>query len=284
VKAVIVDNASGDGSVGQIAEAITGERWSDWASVHEAPRNGGFAYGNNRGWERSTDAEYVLLLNSDTIVAPGCLQHCLSVMERDRLIGAMSCLVLNRDGSVQNVCRRFPNPLNQFLSAIGLPYRWPRFFGWANTEELNWDRRTVARDVDWIGGAFMLLRGDLIRRIGLLDEDFFFYGEDVELCHRIWKAGLRVYYDPGASITHLGGGSSDPSRLAAAQRSLHRWQARYLVQRKCYGAWAAWLVRLIDITAYSLRRLRLALSGQRRSERYRLVCDVLRLLTRPLAS
>jgi GT2 family glycosyltransferase len=130
----------------------------------------------------------------------------------------------------------------------------------------------------------MLLRGELVRRIGLLDEEFFFYGEDIEICHRIWRAGYRVHYDPGASITHLGGGSSDPSRLAVEQRSLHRWQARYLVQRKCYGAWAAWLLRTIDITAYSLRRLRLAIGGQRRSERYRLVCDVLRLLTRPLVS
>jgi hypothetical protein len=217
------------------------------------------------GWALVRGARYVLLLNSDTIVHAGSLAPCLAVVEREQFIGAMSCRVLNADGSLQNVARRIPTPLNQFVSALGLPWKLPRWFGWADTEDAGWDREQACRDVGWIGGAFMLLRGDMVRRIGLLDEAFFFYGEDIEFCHRVRRAGWRVHYAPVGTITHLGGASSDPTRLPANQRVAHRWAARYLVQRKCHGAWAAWLVRLIDVLGYRAR-LALARVGGSRTE------------------
>src|SRR5438270_287246 len=85
-------------------------------------------------------------------------------------------------------------------------------------------RLTEARDVDWVGGAFMMIRRDVIERVGPLDEGFFFYGEDAEFSHRVRRAGWRVRYDPGAAIIHLGGASSDPARLATRQRSAFQWQ------------------------------------------------------------
>src|SRR5260221_7774153 len=78
---------------------------------------------------------------------------------------------------------------------------------------------------------------------GPLDERFFFYGEDVEFCHRVWRTGFRCHYDPKPTIMHLGGASSDPSRMAAASRNIHVWRGRGLVQRLCYGRLAGDFLR-----------------------------------------
>jgi hypothetical protein len=228
--------------------------------------------------------QYVLLLNSDTVVHPGTLAHCFRVMEAEPDIGLISCQVLNSDGTLQNVTRQFPTPLTQVISAFGLPWLLPRWFGWANVSETSDELLRQKRDCDWIGGAFMFIRREALDHVGGLDESFFFYGEDIEFCHRFHKAGYRVHYDPGAGggITHLGGASSDPTRVTAKARMAYAWQARYMVQRKCYGAWAAWLVRAADITAFGLRKIRLIFRGRQDTDDYRMVSEILRLLLRPL--
>jgi len=130
----------------------------------------------------------------------------------------------------------------------------------------------------------MLFRTSAIKKLGPLDEAFFFYGEDTEICHRFRRAGYRVRYDPhaGGGITHLGGASSDPTRMPAKIRTAHAWHARYMVQRKCYGAWAAWLLRAADIVALGMRKVRLACRGRRKGDDYQTVSTVLDMLVRPL--
>ena len=221
-RVVVVDNGSGDDSVERIGAAIQAGGWAGWASLVATGWNGGFAFGTNRGIEAVPDADHYLLLNSDTVVGLGALQASLQVLRASPDVGAMSCLVESEDGSVQNVARLFPSPLRRVVGAIGLPWWMPRLFGWANLEDLGWDRRGPARDVEWLGGAFLLVRGDVVRAVGGLDEDFFFYGEDIEFCHRIRSAGYRLRYDPSVSVTHLGGKSSeshpDALRDAAHER------------------------------------------------------------------
>jgi N-acetylglucosaminyl-diphospho-decaprenol L-rhamnosyltransferase len=243
---VIVDNGSTDGSPQKISAAIAG---IPSVQLLALLRNGGFAYGNNRGIELLRDADYVLLLNSDVIVHRGCLTVCLKIMESDKTIGVMSCLVKNADGSPQNVARKFPTPLRAILTAFGLPTRAACVFAFANTEDATWDRATTKRNVDWLGGAFFFISGAALQTCGLLDEDFFFYGEDIEFCHRLRQHGYRCHYDPSSSITHFGGGSNSPN-----QQALRR-HARYLVQRKCYGRFAATLVRCADALAARLRAI-----------------------------
>jgi GT2 family glycosyltransferase len=247
-------------------------------------RNYGFAGGNNRGLEAAGYADYTLLLNSDTVAHPGCLAYCRGVMERDAGIGAMSCMLLNKDGSVQNVARRFPSPARVAAVTLGLDSRFPRVFGWADTEDAGWDRRTAARDVDWLGGAFLLIRGSVLARTGPMDESFFFYGEDIEFCHRIRRAGFRCRYDPGASITHFGGGSSDPARLAAKARSVHAWSARYRVQRLCYGRVAAACVRMIDIAGIAARLAWARVRGRTADDQSRDWAASLRVITHRLGA
>jgi GT2 family glycosyltransferase len=182
------------------------------------------------------------------------LWRCVEATRRDAGVGVMSCKVLNADGSIQNVTRRFPSPSRVAMMLAGLPWKLPRLFGWADCEDLGWDRERTARDVDWVGGAFMMIRSEVLERLGGLDESFFFYGEDVEFCRRAWRAGWRVRYEPVGSITHLGGASSDPGRLPERARSTHAWNGRYLVQRRCYGRVAAAVVRRMDL-AFARARL-----------------------------
>jgi N-acetylglucosaminyl-diphospho-decaprenol L-rhamnosyltransferase len=280
-RVVLVDNASGDDSVPALEAAIRDRGWQGWVELVKSSVNTGFAGGNNIGFRRLADlpeAKFVLLLNSDTVVDPGVLRYCVDRMAADPTIGVLSCLLLNGDRTVQNTARRFQTPSRLLAHTFGLPWSMPRLFAWADSEDLGWDRRTEARDVEWLGGAFMMIRREVIERVGGLDEGFFFYGEDAEFCHRVWKAGWRVRHDPGRTVIHFGGASSDPARLAARQRSTYQWQARYLFQRRCYGPAAEWLARLADLTSGGLRYLKMAARGERQSEKATLQRDMLTLL------
>lgn len=281
-RVIVTDNASGDDSIPRIASAIKAGGWELWCTLLPLPRNGGFSYGNNRGIEVGPRARYVLLLNSDTIVHDGCFRHCIDAMDRNQDVGAMSCKLLNADASVQNCARKFPTPWRLASCVIGLPFKFPSLFAHDDPEDPAWDRATTARDVEWLGGAFFLLRGELIVRLGALSEDFFFYGEDIEINHRMMRAGYRRFYDPAVSTTHLGGASSDPTRMEKNARSIHHWRGRYLVQRKCYGRPAEWLVRSVDVSTHAVRALWYRLRMGADSPGFIYHRDVLRTISGPL--
>jgi len=284
---VVCENGTGGGSLEQIRNAIDEGGWNDWVTLQEISPNRGFAGGNNyvlrQDMEAAKPSKYVLLLNADTVVHPGCLKYCYDEMERSPDIGALSCGFENVDGSMQNVARKFPSPLRAIAGAFGLPWRWPSLFGWADTEDLGWDRETTKRDVEWIGGAFLLVPGELMKRIGVLDEDFVFYGEDIEYSHRVWKSGYRVHFDPAVAITHLGGGSNDATQWSSDVRGQHAWRSRYVVQRKCWGRLAAWSLRAADLLSWSIRWLVLSVTGRWGQDRHRAAGETVRTLAMPLS-
>ncbi|MHC5025051.1 MAG: glycosyltransferase family 2 protein [Planctomycetota bacterium] len=282
-RVMVVDNDSGDDSVARLRAAIDSEGWGTWARVVESDRNRGFAGGNNLGIREAESADFVLLLNSDTIVRPGCLVASVEAMEADPSIGAFSANVLNEDGTIQNVARRFPTPLRLIATTLGLPWRLPGLFRWADMEDPGWDRFAEARDVDWLGGAYLMLRGDVLDRIGGLDESFFFYGEDTALCHSVKRAGYRRRYDPCGEVVHLGGASPDPSADQGQRKNAQAWRSRYLVQRRCYGRLAESAVFACDVAILSVRLVWERLRGGRRSERYSDDLAALKTVTARLA-
>ncbi len=288
-RAVVVENGSGDGSGRRIHEAVRQNNWADWAELLESSENRGFAGGNNAALEllatKYRGVRYVLLLNNDTIVHAGALAHCFELMERESDIGVMSCLLLNSDGSPQNVTRDFPSPLKQAVCTFGLPWHLPGYFAWADIYTVPDALLKQKRDVDWLGGAFNFIRVTALKDVGGgLDDSFFFYGEDIEFCFRFHKHGWRVHYDPAAAITHIGGASSDPRRIGEKLKNAYVWRARYQVQRKCYGVTAAWFIRACDLLALALRKATMFLKGRNRSEpeQYRHVSDALAILLKPL--
>jgi len=256
VTAVVVDNGSADGSADELAAWINERHAGDWVTLVRSRENLGFAGGNNLGLESAAGDGPVLLLNSDTELADGCLAACLHALTADPDIGLLSCRLVEPEGRTQMNARPFPTPPRAVAAALGLPWKFPRLFGWAHPDDPGWDRDTEARDVDWLGGAFLLIRRDVLDAIGPLDEAFFFYGEDIEFCHRAAEAGFRRRYDPAGTTLHHGSGSSDVTRLPDADRRRHRWVGRYLVQRKLYGRLAERLLRWTDRAGWAARYLK----------------------------
>ncbi|MDP2728448.1 MAG: glycosyltransferase family 2 protein [Dehalococcoidia bacterium] len=197
----VVDNCSSDGS----AAMVSGE----FAQVHllESPHNGGYAYANNLAL-RQAQGDYLLLLNPDTVLPPDALSEMVSFMERRPEVGMAGPKLVREDGSLDLACRRsFPSPAISFYRMTGLSKRFPnsRRFGRYNLTYLNPDQEA---EVDSVVGAFMMVRRQAVEQVGLLDEAFFLYGEDLDWAMRIKKSGWKVIYNPRVVVLHRKASSS----------------------------------------------------------------------------
>ncbi|MEB3220587.1 MAG: glycosyltransferase family 2 protein [Candidatus Sericytochromatia bacterium] len=195
----VVDNGSGDGSAALVREGFPG--------VHLIANadNRGFAAANNQAL-RLAQGTYVLLLNSDTVVHPGAIDAMVAFLHARPGVGAAGCRLLNADGTLQPSAHAFYSPLgalveNQLVAAL-----WP--WRHARTPWLRLFDHSVARPVGWVCGAALMVRRAALREVGLLDEGFFMYGEEVDWQLRLQRAGWPVWFVPHGTITHLGGGSS----------------------------------------------------------------------------
>lgn len=197
---IVVDNASSDGTI----EAVK----NDWPQVITIANseNRGFAAANNQGIKRSK-GRYVFFLNPDTLVHPHALDILTDFMDKNPDVGACGPRLLNADGTIQRSVRRFPT----FRSAL-YQYTIFRQIGVFLGQYNRWLMKDFTYDsqaeVDQLMGAALLVRRSVIDRIGVMDEGFFMYYEEVDLCLRIKKAGWRIVFTPDAVINHIGGVSS----------------------------------------------------------------------------
>jgi hypothetical protein len=265
---IVSDNGSTDGSV----EFIRGS----YPQVHviENGRNLRFAKANNVGI-RASRGEYVLILNPDTIVHDGTLDRMIGFADEHPEVGAFGCRVLNADGSYQVSAQPFASFKGEWIAALYL--RWlGRVNLWFTSDVYPGWRGTTQRQVDWVVGCFILVRGDVLKSIGGFDEQFFYYYEDVDLCRRIWQAGYPIVYVSDATITHLGGQSTQ-KRFAPLAFVLDGQVTRYLYYYKYYGRSGVRRARWIALVSVLLRLLGVGL-GQlvRPSETVRKRLEVLR--------
>jgi len=195
----VVDNASSDGS----AEMVSAEFPS--VKLIRNTQNRGFAAANNQALAVG-QGRHMLLLNSDTIVLGDVLEKCVRYLDDQIDVGAMGCRVLNPDRTLQPTCFEYPNLPNLFLWTTGLArLPWPRFLG--KYRMAGW-KRDCERDVDVVTGCYLLVRTAALRDVGLLDESFFFFGEETDWCKRIREHGWRVRFAPVGDIVHYGGASA----------------------------------------------------------------------------
>lgn len=220
----MVDNHSHDGSVEWLSRRHPDVRFI--ACRH----NLGFAKANNLAI-RQTTSPYVLLLNPDTVVAEDTLQRVMTFMDAHPKVGACGVRMLQADGQPARESRRgLPSPMVAFYKMMGLTVLFPRsrrfgryYMGW-----LPWDEPA---QIEVISGAFCFIRREVLDRAGLLDEDFFMYGEDIDLSYRILKAGYENWYVP-ATILHYKGESTQKSSF----RYVHVfYDAMLIFLRKHYG-------------------------------------------------
>ena len=198
VEVVVVDNFPADGT----GEIVRGEfQWVDYVAP---PANLGFGRANNLGFARST-GDFVLFLNPDTVANEAALAHCLGRLQADPGIGLISPQLVLADGTMDLACRRsVPSLWDGFCRAAGLAALFPgrAFFSGYNLTHLPPDG---AYDVGMINGAFMLGPRAVFTQAGGFDEQFFMYGDDIDLCIRIGRAGWRIVYDGRVRMVHLKG-------------------------------------------------------------------------------
>jgi GT2 family glycosyltransferase len=241
---IVSDNGSTDGSVALIRKNFPQVR------VIENGVNLRFAKANNAGI-RASRGEYVLILNPDTIIHEATLDKLVAFADEHPEAGAFGCKVLNSDGSYQDSARPFPTLRGGWIAALYLkPLAYLSDWLLPGTY-IGWDGNSQ-RMVGWLSGCFILARHGLLTQIGGFDEQFFYYYEDTDLCRRIWDAGYSVLYTPEMTITHLGGQSTNHSRVAFA---LDSQITRYRYFFKYFGKRGLRHCRMFTLTSMLLRYL-----------------------------
>lgn len=238
---LVVDNASSDDSAQMVRAQFPQAR------LIESPTNVGFAQGNNLAVPLCR-GEYLLLLNPDTVVKPDAFDSLVRFLDANPQAGAVGSMLLNPDETLQPSCHPAPKLSRELWRLFHLdkirPYGSYRMHDWSTDQP---------REVDVIQGASLLLRREIVDRIGFLDGDYFMYSEEVDLCYRMQQAGWRLYWEPRSRVIHYGGQST---KLVAADMFQQLYLGKLKYFRKHYGAAAGGGYKLILLAA-SLVRLAL---------------------------
>jgi N-acetylglucosaminyl-diphospho-decaprenol L-rhamnosyltransferase len=220
VEIVVVDNASADGSEDRAIAAVPQAR------LIRTGANLGFGAAANRGM-LVAGGRFVFLLNPDAVISGGTLGGFLKVAAEHPRAGVIGCLTKNPDGSVYPSARKVPTAAESFGHMFVGPFRPDNRWSRAYTME-GWDRMSE-RPVGWVSGSSMLLRGRALDAVGLFDEDYFMYVEDVDLCTRMRRDGWEVWYSPEMEVEHVVGTATRGSKRMTLEhsKSIYRYYAKH---------------------------------------------------------
>jgi GT2 family glycosyltransferase len=216
VEVIVVDNESTDGTREFVESHFPQARVTTC-------RNGGFAYGNNRGWEKA-DARYALFLNPDTEIVEGTFGDLIDALDKRPEVGLVGVRQMFPDGQLQSSMRRFPNAARALGEALWSE-RWPVHPSWSGERMLDLELHDRESDCDWTIGAFMLARREALLSAGVMDERFFLQCEEPDLCLRIKRAGWAIRHMPTMSIIHHAGKGGRKPRMAAQETYARRQYA-----------------------------------------------------------
>jgi N-acetylglucosaminyl-diphospho-decaprenol L-rhamnosyltransferase len=257
---LISDNGSRDGSLAWLRADYPEFR------IIENNANLGFAEANNRAFAACRGA-YILLLNPDTLLVHDAFRPMLDLLQRNPRIGAVGCKLTNADGSRQVSARSFPTLRSFALTFSGLEYRYPRHRICGHYQLTDWDGES-ARPVDWICGAALMIRREVLERVGGIDPYYFLTYDEVDWCRRIKDAGYEVWYTPAGRIIHSVG-QSEPQSNASPEGRLkyltveRNSRVHYFV--KHHGVVYAALVELLHLAASAALLVKVRLLGTRRA-------------------
>jgi len=246
----LVENASTDGTAALVAERFPHVR------LHVLSENAGFSAANNVVL-RDADGDQVLLLNPDTEVTPGALDALSARLDADPGIGMLGCRLVQDDGTFDHAAKRsFPTPLSALAHFTGVGRRAGAGtrLGQYRATELG---EHECGDVDAVNGAFMLVRRTALQEVGLLDEGYWLYMEDLDWCYRFHQAGWRVRYEGDVTIVHVKGGTSGRHRRLRQNVAFHRGMARF------YRKFHAGRNPLLDAAVYGGIAAKLAIAVTR---------------------
>ena len=252
---IVVDNASSDGSVKEIQNSKF--------KIIRNKENLGFSKANNQGIKISQKSRYVLFLNPDTVVYKNTIDGMIDFMDKTPDAGAATCFVELKNGKLDGSCHRgFPTPLRSMFYFIGLCKVFPKskFFAGYNMTYLDFNR---THEIDALAGSFMITRREVGEKLNWWDEDYFFYGEDLDFCFRIKKLGYKIYFVPQYRALHYKGVSSGIKKVskdiskATKETKLfatkHRFNAMRIFYKKHYKDKYPWIINSLVNIGISIR-------------------------------
>ncbi|MBD3882763.1 glycosyltransferase family 2 protein [Phormidium tenue FACHB-886] len=253
----VVDNASGDESVEKIGTAIAKHGWDTWITFLPLPKNGGYAFGNNaaiRPVLASNPPPYILLLNPDTIVRPGAIKALVNFMDAHPNAGIAGSRLEDLDETPQQSAFRFPSIFSELDGGLRLGIISNLLSRWVIAPPVS----EVECPTDWVAGASMIVRREVFEAIGLMDEKYFLYFEEVDFCLASHRAGWQCWYVPESRVVHFVGQSSGvtDTKRQPKRRPTYWFDSRRRYFVKNYGWWYAVLTEAAWASGFALWRLR----------------------------
>jgi N-acetylglucosaminyl-diphospho-decaprenol L-rhamnosyltransferase len=275
IRAVVIDNASGDAPT--IAEAIESNGWHSWVTLVTAPKNGGFAYGNNLGIARAYEVRvpsYIYLLNPDAQVRSGAIASLTRFLEAHPEVGIAGSSFENLDGSDWPIAFNFPSLMSEVLQGMELGLLMRLFKRWTVAQHMT----KTPQPIDWICGASMLIRPAVLESIGGMDENYFLYFEETDFCYRAKKAGFATWYVPESRVMHIRGQSTTVTDETKGPRRLPSYwfdsRRRYFAMT--YGIGHAITIDILALLAGSAGLVKRALLGRARTATPHFIRDLIR--------
>ena len=263
-RVLIIDNASGDGSAEKISSVVDLRRWKSWVSVIPMSKNGGFAFGNNVGFVQALSGsdyvDYMMLLNPDSSARLGAIEKLVTFMNKHANVGIAGSRLENENGGIECSAHKFHSPISELLEGarLGILSRY------LSSYEVTPPLRDKAHLCDWVSGSSMIIRRKVIEDIGMMDEGFFLYFEEVDFFQRAAKAGWETWYVPESTVMHIEGASTGIKSTKRRPAYWYNSRRRYFI--KHYGVSGFLLADLllsVGRLTFCIRRfLRLGAKGQ----------------------
>jgi N-acetylglucosaminyl-diphospho-decaprenol L-rhamnosyltransferase len=263
VHVYVVDNDSPDDSVAQISGAITTEQWN-WVTFLPQQHNGGYAYGNNAAIRVALavdpQPDYILLLNPDTVIHPGAIQTLVEFMDANPKAGIAGSRLEDPDGTAQRSAFRFPSFLGEIDSGLRLGVVTNLLSPWVVAPPVP----EGICETDWVAGASMIVRREVFEAVGLMDENYFLYFEEVDFCLAAQRAGWSCWYVPESRVVHYVGQSSGvtDTKKPAKRLPTYWFDSRRRFFSKNYGWFYTVLTETAWASSYALWQVRRSLQGK----------------------
>jgi N-acetylglucosaminyl-diphospho-decaprenol L-rhamnosyltransferase len=273
IHVVVVDNASGDAP--EIESAVIDNQWQDWVTVLTAPKNGGFAYGNNYAFQYAFahgKVDYFHLLNPDTQIRPGAISTLVDFMKLSPTVGIAGSSFDNQDGTLWPIAFRFPSFFSEFESGVNLGLLSKILRPWVVAVFME----QKSQEIDWIAGASMMLRKSIVEQLHGFDEGYFLYYEETDLCLRAKQAGFSTWYVPNSRVMHIAGQSTKVTvRDDKPKRLPDYWfesRRRYFI--KNYGIFCTFLIDFSALFGNVIGKIKRILTGKQHEEVPHYITDI----------
>jgi N-acetylglucosaminyl-diphospho-decaprenol L-rhamnosyltransferase len=265
IHVAVCENGTGDDSADRIQKAIDAQGWGGWCSLTAISPNLGFTGGNNvilRPVVTSKNPpQYILLLNADTVVLPNAFKALVDFMDEHPKVGIAGSRLQAVDGTVQCSAFRFPSPMSEFESGVKLGLVSRLLDRWKTVLPLP----SQTSETDWVSGTSMIIRLKVLQDIGLLDEGYYTYFDDVDICLNARRAGWPTWYVAESQVIHLEGQSTGVTHKVLQRRPSYLFEARRRYFLKNHGPMYAAFVDAARISGLGLWRLRTVLTGKKDS-------------------